>query len=263
MSDAFHYIGIAVCVAVAVGAIFVAAVIAHDRLIRDRFSWIPFRKGERRLSIASWHSSKLVNRDNDREDDWPADDWPIGERPCRNHDWPARQRDVWTPPRKRKAFRMTPAQTRAELEAKIAALQAKLDAMDAEPDLRADLREVLDWLKTGFITCDHCSHEMQTETLDAVWRLEEIIAALPLAPAEPVDFDVEALARELRKECENTLYSTEEAIALVIRRTLAHRGARWPGEAELEEMMDASYEADAPWASMKDLARRLRAYQTG
>jgi hypothetical protein len=149
---------------------------------------------------------------------------------------------------------MTPAQTRADVQAQIAALQAKLDAMAEEPDLRFDLREVLDWLKTGFITCDHCSHEMQTETLDAVWRLEEIIAALPLAPAEPVD---------------HSLCHIEGCSLANIPYGLAScgcRGARWPDDVALQQMAD-SIAAPAPYGSCYraalDMARRLRAYQTG
>jgi hypothetical protein len=59
---------------------------------------------------------------------------------------------------------------------------------------------------------------------------------LASAPAEPVDFDVEALARECAAEAEvEHLYTygpqmTFKAAEYAIRRTLAHRGARWPGD---------------------------------
>lgn len=45
-------------------------------LIHDRFNCIFFRAGERRLSIASWYSAKLMN-----DELWKADDFPIGRRP--------------------------------------------------------------------------------------------------------------------------------------------------------------------------------------
>jgi hypothetical protein len=65
-----------------------------------------------------------------------------------------------------------------------------------------------------------------------------LIAALPLAPAEPVDDAwVEATARAMFKEY-GGYHDTYEMIEEVVRATL-QRGARWPGEAELRELRQA------------------------
>jgi len=64
---------------VAACAIFVV-LLAYFRFVDRRFSAILFRRGERRLSLASWHSGRLISK-HDPQPDWQADDWPIGERP--------------------------------------------------------------------------------------------------------------------------------------------------------------------------------------
>lgn len=48
----------------------------YFNFLHGRFGLIFFRKSERRLSIASWHRSKLSNAD-----EFLADDWVVNERP--------------------------------------------------------------------------------------------------------------------------------------------------------------------------------------
>lgn len=65
-------------------ALFIAWVIAflYFRLIHSRFNVIFFKRGVRRLSIASWHPSRLTYNGDVRGDtEWPADDHVINERP--------------------------------------------------------------------------------------------------------------------------------------------------------------------------------------
>lgn len=51
-------------------------------LIHGRFNLIFFRKSKRRLSIASWHESVLLDLDgNFDENSWLADDHVIGPNP--------------------------------------------------------------------------------------------------------------------------------------------------------------------------------------
>jgi hypothetical protein len=51
--------------------------------------------------------------------------------------------------------------------------------------LRQAAQEVLGWLETGFVECDHCGHEVATENMDAVWRLKQGLATL--SPATPTE----------------------------------------------------------------------------
>lgn len=82
MDVVFYWIGIGAVALAMIAVVFVAALFFWSRCIKGRFSAILFRKGERRLSIASWYAGKLLRTDGEsRDDDWPADDWPIGERP--------------------------------------------------------------------------------------------------------------------------------------------------------------------------------------
>lgn len=79
----FHIIGfVATCLAV-LAALAGVCLFLWAKLIYQRFHWIPFRKGQRRLSLASWHNTRIMQMGN--EDPDPAvftfDDWPIGPRP--------------------------------------------------------------------------------------------------------------------------------------------------------------------------------------
>jgi hypothetical protein len=74
--DAFYWIGlitsaVVICLAV-MGVLF--ALYAY--LIHRRFGLIFFRKGECRLSLASWHNTRLSTATK-----FGATDWPIGKRP--------------------------------------------------------------------------------------------------------------------------------------------------------------------------------------
>lgn len=116
----------------------------------------------------------------------------------------------------------------ADLEAAAAQKRQAAAALDAKPDWRNAAK--------AFWQGAYPGHEdMHPDTEAEVVR--GLIAALPLAPlarAPMGEGEIEALARELRQQYENTLYSTEEAIALVIRATLTRVPvAAWPGEAEL------------------------------
>jgi hypothetical protein len=83
---------------------------------------------------------------------------------------------------------------------------------------------------------DH--HADTSSALAALRRGMELASA----PAEPVDFDVEALAREVVDQATGYVGGKEippgrlELAEAAIRRTLAHRGARWPGEGEIADL---------------------------
>jgi hypothetical protein len=77
MSDtAFYWIGVGVSLTVAATLVLVCLIILYAWLIHGRFSWIPFRKSQRRLSIASWYNARLMN-----DTEFMVDDFPIGPRP--------------------------------------------------------------------------------------------------------------------------------------------------------------------------------------
>lgn len=76
MTDIFYWIGVVTVALLGFAATAVALIAAYVFLIHDRFNVIFFRKGQRRLSIASWHSSKLVDQDT-----FEVDDFLINERP--------------------------------------------------------------------------------------------------------------------------------------------------------------------------------------
>ena len=80
MSDAFYWIGVVVVGGLAVLAVIAAALWIYYNLLSNRFNAILFRTSERRLSIASWHATRLVRKEQP-EEGWPADDWPINKRP--------------------------------------------------------------------------------------------------------------------------------------------------------------------------------------
>lgn len=72
-----YYFGAAVLIVLTLGAIGLAGLVFYARLLHDRFELIFFRRGEQKLSIASWHSSTLDRNGKT----FKADDWPICDRP--------------------------------------------------------------------------------------------------------------------------------------------------------------------------------------
>lgn len=81
-ASVFFWIGLSVSSLVGAAVIMFAAFYLFAKLIYKRFHWIPFRKTERRMSIASWHNTRLVGLGQDPADErFEFDDWPIRERP--------------------------------------------------------------------------------------------------------------------------------------------------------------------------------------
>lgn len=80
MGDIFYWVG--VVVVGAAGSLTIAAVMlwVYYNLLADRFNAILFRASKRRLSIASWHETRMIRKGQDDEG-WPADDWPVNTRP--------------------------------------------------------------------------------------------------------------------------------------------------------------------------------------
>jgi hypothetical protein len=117
----------------------------------------------------------------------------------------------------------SPAQLRAEIAEREAANErdrVALAAMEAEPDYEA-------WRPALEAYCKGGDWNDASNPMDALdeRRIRGLIAALPLAPAEPVDFDVEALARLSRDQFPRSPY---DAALFAIRATL-NRDAWWPG----------------------------------
>lgn len=82
MIDVFHWIGVAAVATVAIAVVGAGLFWLYANFLHGRFSTILFRKGQRRLSIASWHQSRLLMRGGDSQpNEWQADDWPVNERP--------------------------------------------------------------------------------------------------------------------------------------------------------------------------------------
>lgn len=80
----FSAIGFAVVALVVLAAVLFVLAWVYFNLIEGRFGAILFRRSPRRLSLASWHQTRLVQKgesDDELLTDWPADDFPIGERP--------------------------------------------------------------------------------------------------------------------------------------------------------------------------------------
>ncbi|SFJ49108.1 hypothetical protein SAMN03159338_1546 [Sphingomonas sp. NFR04] len=76
MTEAFYWIGVGATAAIATLLVLAALIWLYAVLLHGRFNLIFFRKGDRRLSIASWHNSQMFNQDA-----YWADDFPIGPRP--------------------------------------------------------------------------------------------------------------------------------------------------------------------------------------
>lgn len=82
MDTALWWTGAVVVALASIAAIGFALLWLWANLIHDRFSAIFFREGKRRISLASWHQSKISMRgEGPSLDDWPADDHVIGPRP--------------------------------------------------------------------------------------------------------------------------------------------------------------------------------------
>lgn len=84
MSAAFYWIGVAVVAVAALAAVLFVLLWLYFTLLHQRFGAILFRKSQRRLSLASWHASRLVRKGEqvgEGDDQWPADDWVINQRP--------------------------------------------------------------------------------------------------------------------------------------------------------------------------------------
>lgn len=78
----FHVIGLVVTSLVGLAVILALAFYLWAKLIYQRFHWIPCRKTERRMSVASWHNTRLVGLGEDPADRrFEFDDWPIRQRP--------------------------------------------------------------------------------------------------------------------------------------------------------------------------------------
>ncbi len=157
--------------------------------------------------------------------------------------------------------------SRAELEALIAEAQAALEAKAVDPLLEEAETLHQSWV-VGAIDgrCDAISL-----ALAALRRGIELASA----PAETVDEIAKAVAEH------GTIVVDQMGDGLGWAKAyddseyrlwtpLAHRGARWPGEDELRDMADSVREwayCDAKGGTFKtaalEMARRLRAYQTG
>ena len=84
MSDTIIWWTGAVAIGAAVlGLSAIALVFLWANLIHDRFSAIFFRKTQRRISLASWHRTRLLMKGGGEPpaDEWPADDHVIGPHP--------------------------------------------------------------------------------------------------------------------------------------------------------------------------------------
>lgn len=73
---AFYWIGVGVVSTLAVAIVAFVLFFLYARFLHERFSWILFRKGERRLSLTAWYNSRLMS-----DEHFHADDFPIGKRP--------------------------------------------------------------------------------------------------------------------------------------------------------------------------------------
>jgi len=79
----FHVIGLVTTVLAGLAAIAAVILYLFYKLLYKRFHWIPCRKTERSISLASWHNTRVMQMGNQDPD--PAvftfDDWPIRQRP--------------------------------------------------------------------------------------------------------------------------------------------------------------------------------------
>jgi hypothetical protein len=175
---------------------------------------------------------------------------------------------------------------RTELERQIAELQAQLAAMDAEPDWEA-WRPAVEAYRDAFHWSFHQLEHINPEGDHEKHIVAGLIAALPLAPAEPVDeacayspapkwvqdsipdWAFERVAQLVGYGDKHGPRGSRAGVAFARyianhEATLAHRGARWPGEDWLEgEAVDVANETKHPYNAALEMARRLRAYQTG
>jgi hypothetical protein len=170
-------------------------------------------------------------------------------------------------------------------------LRIALAAMEAEPDYEA-WRPALNAYYAGYglrataeIPFDEADKSAIRGLQAALDEADEsairgLQAALPLAPADPVDEAwIERTAREAVREGEDNCdasptfskaaaYDYAKASARAAIRATLNRGARWPSEAELRRMenqcaSDTRRSLGHANAAAREMARRLRAYQTG
>lgn len=84
MSEAFYWVGVVVTAAFCVVGLLIVLIWLWANLIHNRFSAIFFRPTKRRISLASWHQTRLTVKGGNMpsgDEDWPADDHVIGPRP--------------------------------------------------------------------------------------------------------------------------------------------------------------------------------------
>lgn len=79
----FWWIGVVVFALTALAVLGFAILWLWANLIHKRFNAIFFRETQRRISLASWHRTRLSMRGGEAppEDEWPADDHVVGPRP--------------------------------------------------------------------------------------------------------------------------------------------------------------------------------------
>ena len=162
-------------------------------------------------------------------------------------------------------------QTREELLAQRAEIDAKLAALDAERDwICSGIPD--EAVEAGIAAWDKAKHDLENYTSGetADWDEGMIVCAIykamaPLAPAPPPmgEDEIEALASKIAQD--GSLWASQRDLArLAIRETLS-RVPAWPGEEELREMaraiaregfLGASYHVK--YAAL-EMARRLKA----
>lgn len=83
MNVLFYWIGVVATMIAVVGTAGLAALWIWANLIHRRFGLIFFATRPRRLSIAQWHSSRILpaSRADEERDHWRADDFPVNQRP--------------------------------------------------------------------------------------------------------------------------------------------------------------------------------------
>jgi hypothetical protein len=168
----------------------------------------------------------------------------------------------------------------AQLRAEIAEREAALAAMEAEPDTllqRYDAAVAKSYSLGGYHTGHGlgkvASHRERCEQAEEVKKLRaELVEALAPRQAEAMDEawverTAQECARNLRKKGQDgclIIGQELEAARAAIRATLK-RAPRWPGDAELREMVnrvgiEQHYSVkEGAW----EMARRLREWQTG
>lgn len=140
-----------------------------------------------------------------------------------------------------------------KLHAKLAALAAK----EAEPDWPLALRQMA--YVWGSVAAGADQSAIAPKFKAMCHELADTFPALPLAPAEPVD-DATFAALFDKVMWEYRGCTPGKMVEAAIRRTLAHRGARWPTDAELEMLaLGSAWPDRTPEETALEMARRLKA----